>query len=55
MKYLKIVVDAFKIKGDTEDPETLQADVYEKLQAMLESETLSFYVDEDDSEDELDF
>lgn len=55
MKYLKINLEGFKLKGDTEDPEQLQADVYERVQAMLESETLSFYVDEDDSEDELDF
>lgn len=54
MKYLKILIDPIKIKGDLEDPETLQVDIYEKLSAMIESETLSFSIDEED-EDEDDY
>ena len=52
MKYLKIILDPIKIKGDPEDPETLQVDLYEKLQAMIEAETLTYYIDEDEDEDE---
>lgn len=51
MKYLKIVIEPFKIKGDPEDEEQLRQDVYEKLQAMIESEVLSFSIDEDDEDD----
>ncbi len=52
MKYLKIDLQSIRIKGDLEDTDTLQADVYEKVQAMIESETLVFTVDEDFEEDE---
>jgi hypothetical protein len=52
MKYLKIDIQSIRIKGDLEDEETLQADVYEKLQAMIESETLTFTIDEDFEEDD---
>jgi hypothetical protein len=52
MKYLKILIDPIKIKGDPEDPETLQADLYEKIQAMVESETLSFSIDEEEDDDD---
>ncbi len=52
MKYVKIIVDTFKIKADMEDPETMTADVYDKLAAMLEAETLTFVVDEEESEDD---
>ena len=53
MKYLRILIDPIKVKGDPEDPETLTADVYEKVQAMIEAETLSYSIDEDeDSEDD---
>lgn len=55
MKYLKIVVESFKIKGDPDDSETLQADVYERIQSMLEAETLAFHVDEDDEDEESDY
>ncbi len=56
MRYLKILIDPIKIKGDIDDPEQLQADLYEKVTAMIESETLSFYIDEEDEEsEELDF
>jgi hypothetical protein len=54
MKYLKIIIDPIKLKGDLDDTETLQQDLYEKVIAMCESETLTFTVDEDD-EDEDDY
>ncbi len=54
MKYLKIVIEPFKIKGSEDDEEQLQADVLEKVAAMVESETLTWRIDEDDEEDELD-
>jgi len=55
MKYLKIVLEPFKIKGDPEDEETLKVDVYERVQAMIEAETLSFSIDEDEDEDDSDY
>ena len=55
MKYLRILIEPIKIKGDEEDPEQLQADVYERVAAMLESETLSFSIDESEDDDESDF
>jgi uncharacterized protein YfaA (DUF2138 family) len=55
MRYLKIVLEPLKIKGDADDPDQLQADVYEKLSAMIESETLAFSIDEDEDEDDSDY
>lgn len=55
MRYLKIVIDPLKIKGDVEDPDQLQVDVYEKLSALIEAETLTFSIDEDDDGDDDDF
>lgn len=55
MKYLRILIDPIKLKGDVEDPDTLQADLYEKVQAMIEAETLAFSVDEDDDDEDSDF
>lgn len=56
MKYLKIQIDTIKIKGDLDDPEQLQADLYEKIQAMIESETLAYStLDEDEEDDDSDF
>jgi len=53
MKYLKVLVQPIKLKGDESDPETLQIDLYERLTAMIESETLTFeIVDEDEDSDE---
>ena len=52
MKYLKVLIDPIKIKGDPEDEETLRVDLYEKIQAMIEAETLHFTIDEEDAEDE---
>jgi len=54
MKYLKIVIKPFKIKGDLDDPDTLQVDVLERVAAMLEAETLDWSVDEDEQEDDED-
>lgn len=54
MKYLKILLDPIKIKGDVDDEETLRADLYERITAMIEAETLSFTIDEDE-EDEDDY
>jgi hypothetical protein len=56
MKYLRILIDPIRIKGSEDDEETLKADVYEKIQALIESEVLSFTIDdEEDSDDDLDF
>ena len=52
MKYLRVLIDPIKIKGDMDDMETLQVDLYEMIQAKIEAETLSFTIDEDDAEDE---
>lgn len=52
MKYVKIVLEPFKIKADLDDEDLLKADVYERVQSMLEAETLAFAVDEEDDEDE---
>jgi hypothetical protein len=54
MKYLKILIDPIKIKGDPEDTDTLQADLYEKIQAMIESETLKWNIDEEDQDEDDD-
>jgi hypothetical protein len=54
MKYLKIILDPIKIKGDPEDPEQLQHDLFEKIQAMVEAETLSFSIDEEDDDTDED-
>ena len=55
MKYLRILIDPIKVKGDLDDEEQLQADVYQKLTELIESEVLSFTVDEEDDSEELDF
>ena len=55
MKYLKIMIDPIKLKGDPEDEDTLRADLYEKLTAMIEAETLSFYIDDEEEDDDVDF
>jgi hypothetical protein len=52
MKYLKIVIQPFKIKGDEEDWDQLQADVLEKIMAMAEAETLQWSVEENEDEDD---
>jgi hypothetical protein len=55
MKYLRILIDPIRIKGDEDDSDQLQSDLYEKISAMIESETLSFTIDESEDEEELDF
>ena len=53
MRYLKILLGSIKVKGDLDDPETLQADIYEKVSTMIENETLKWEIDdEEDDEDE---
>lgn len=52
MKYLRILIEPIKIKGDEFDEEQLRVDLYEKLQSMIESETLNFTIDEDSEDDE---
>jgi hypothetical protein len=53
MKYLKVLVQPIKIKGSEDDIETLQADLFERLTALIESETLTFeIIDEDEDSDE---
>lgn len=54
MKLLEIQIK-LKVKGDTDDPETLEADIREELQGLLESdEALEYEVlnDEDEEEEE---
>ena len=52
MRYLKVDIQSLHLKGDPEDYEQLMSDVYEKLQSLIESETLTFSIDEDFEEDE---
>lgn len=52
MKYLKINLAPVKVKGDLEDPETLQQNLYEKISTMIESETLKWEIDEEDEDDD---
>ena len=52
MRYLKIILQPIKLKGDPEDLETLQQDLFEKLQAMIEAETLTYEIDEEEDSDE---
>jgi hypothetical protein len=54
MKYLKVIIEPIKIKGDAEDPEQLQADLYERITAMIEAETLPFHIDEEDDDGDED-
>ena len=54
MRYLKIVLQPIMIKGDVEDFDVLQTDLYESLTSMIEAETLKFEVVEEE-EDEEDF
>jgi hypothetical protein len=53
MKYLKVVLEPFKIKGDIDDMETLQQDILEKVQALVESETLSWSIEEDEEDEDF--
>jgi hypothetical protein len=55
MKTLKILIQPFDIKGDEEDTDQLQQDVYEKVLAMVESETLAFEILEDEEEESEDY
>lgn len=55
MRYLRILINPIKLKGDADDTETLQHDLYEKIQAMIEAETLAWSIDEEEEDEELDF
>jgi hypothetical protein len=55
MKYLKINLGSIKLKGDEEDLEQLQADLFERIISMCEAETLEWSIDEESEEDEDDF
>jgi hypothetical protein len=55
MKYLRILLDPIKLKGEIDDPETIQVDLYEKIQGMIDRDELSWSVDEDYEDDEEDF
>lgn len=55
MKYLTILIGPLKVKGDVDDQDQLRQDVYEKIQSMIEAETLDFSVDEDSEDDEDSF
>jgi hypothetical protein len=52
MKYLKILLGPVKVKGSEDDMETLQLDLYDKISAMIESETLKWEIDPETDEDE---
>lgn len=53
MKTLRILIHPIEIKGDLEDPDTLQQDLYERVQTMVEAETLSYEImDEEETEDD---
>ena len=52
MKYLRILIAPLKIKGDPTDRDQLQQDLFERIQTMIEDETLDWDIDEDESEDE---
>lgn len=56
MKYLTILINPIRMKGDPDDIETIQADLNELLQSMIEDGSVPFSIQEDDEEeDELNF
>lgn len=54
MKYLKILLEPIKVKGDPEDLETLQSDIYEKVSTLIEKEELIWRIDDENDDDEDD-
>jgi len=54
MKYLKILLSPIKVKGDLDDMDTLQQDLYEKISALIESEDLKWELDPDSEDDDED-
>ncbi len=54
MKYIKIFIKPFMIKGDLDDMDTLGHDVFEKVISMAEAETLDWYPDEEGEEGDED-
>lgn len=53
MKLLTVWLNPISLKGDPEDEDTLRVDLYEKIQTMLDDETLGFTIDDEDSEEEF--
>jgi hypothetical protein len=53
MKNLTIQINTIKVKGDEDDSETLRMDVYDKLQQMIEDETLDYTIVEEEEYDEI--
>lgn len=54
MRYIKINLDPIRLKGDRDDFDTLQADLYEKIQALIDTDNLSWSIDEDGEEEDED-
>jgi hypothetical protein len=54
MKFVKVIIKPIKIKCDPEDVDTLQQDLYEKVQSLLDLEELKWEIDEEESEDDED-
>lgn len=52
MKYLKILLQPIKIKGDPDDEDTLQSDLYEHIQHLIDTESLKWEIEEDENEDQ---
>ncbi len=50
LKLLKVQVN-LEVKADSSDDEEIRERVYEELQTLLESEELTYTVDEEDQED----
>ena len=51
MKYLKIILNPIKIKGNADDLEQLEQDVYEKVSTLIELGNLSFTIDDEEEDD----
>ena len=54
LKMLQITV-SLDVKGDAEDEEDLKARVYDKLQLLMEEDSLKFNVNADEEADDLGF
>lgn len=55
MKYLKVVLEPIRLKGDPDDVSTLQADLYEKITAQIEAETLAWNIDDEEDDSDEDY
>jgi hypothetical protein len=54
MKYLRVLIAPLKLKGDSEDREQLQQDLYELVQTLIENEALDWDIDDEESEEDED-